>query len=280
MCPTGNLSQKRPTGFMSDEVFDRILEQIRPHQTPLRFIRWGEPLSHPHVLNYLEACREADILTHVNTNGSKLTEEMMDGLINIPLDSIKFSFQGTDAKTYAEMRNIDFFDELVAVVTKLREKRGARLKPWIQISSTITYETPEMVLRFQEKMAPLAEMVNVGRTWFEGLDINAVRLRPHEIERLERLKELESTIKVHPECPEVFDKISINWNGTVTACCKDFDGKMEIGDVTKETLGEIWVSERMTHYRNMLAQMRHDELPLCRTCYASYANLVPPREED
>ena len=228
MCPTGNFSQKRDKGFMDDAVFYKVLDEIRPHRTPLRFIRWGEPLTHPRILDYLRACRAAGVLTHINTNGSKMSEEMMDALLDIPLDSLKFSFQGVDRKSYAEMRNIDYFDELAATIRRLHEKRG-----------------------------------------------NPVRLRPHEFEELKRLKELESVIKVHPECPEVFDKLSINWDGKITACCMDSDDLMILGNVHTQTLTEIWGSETLNRYRALLADMRHDELPLCKSCYDTHGLNIP-----
>ena len=275
MCPTGNFSQKRAKGFMDDAVFYKILDEIRPHKTPLRFIRWGEPLTHPNILVYLRACRATGVLTHINTNGSKMTEEMMDALIEIPLDSLKFSFQGVDRKSYAEMRNIDFFDELGATIRRLHEKRGARAKPFIQVSTTITYESKELVQYFKTALAPFCDTLNVGRTVLEYVDMNAVRLRPEEFEELKRLKELESVIKVHPECPEVFDKLSVNWDGKITACCMDSDDKMILGNVQTQTLAEIWGSDILNGYRDLLADMRHDELPLCKSCYDTHGLSVP-----
>ena len=275
MCPTGNFSQKRDKGFMDDAVFYKVLDEIRPHRTPLRFIRWGEPLTHPRILDYLRACRAAGVLTHINTNGSKMSEEMMDALIEIPLDSLKFSFQGVDRKSYAEMRNTDFFNELIATIRRLHEKRGARPKPFIQVSTTITYESKEMVRAFKEEVAPFADSTNVGRTVLDYVDLNAVRLRPHELEELKRLKELESVIKVHPECPEVFDKISVNWDGKITACCMDSDDLMILGNVHTQTLVEIWGSETLNRYRALLADMRHDELPLCKSCYDTHGLNIP-----
>lgn len=75
----------------------------------------------------------------------------------------------------------------------------------------------------------------------------------------------EPSEEYHP-CPEVFSKLSIDWDGRVTACCGDYDRKMIIGDIYKETLAEIWLSKKMEYYRKMLSEMRHAELPLCRSC--------------
>ena len=275
MCPTGNFAQKRAKGFMSDAVFEKVLAEAAAHGTALRFIRFGEPTLHPNLTRYLQAAHDAGVLTHMNTNGSKMSDEMMEALIAIPLDSLKFSFQGVDEISFREMRNIDFFEDLVATIARLHGKRGDRPRPWLQVSTTITYESRELVRAFKERMAPLADSVNVGRTGMEFIDLDAVRLRPAELEELRRLKELESVIKVHPECPEVFDKMSVNWDGSVSACCQDYDNIMIIGDLATQSLGEIWVSPQMQHYREMLADMRHDDLPLCRTCYDTHGLTLP-----
>ncbi|EME69307.1 putative cofactor modifying protein [Paramagnetospirillum caucaseum] len=267
MCPTGNFSQRREKGLMSEEVFYRVLDQLAPTRTPIRFIRWGEPLLHPKVVDFIEACSRAGIVSHMNTNGSKLTEELAGQLIDAGLKSLKFSFQGVDRKSYEEMRNTDFFDGLLETIEMLARVRGDRAFPYLHISTTITYETPAQVEAFTKRVTGLVEKVSVGRTILDLVDLNAVRLKPHEVERLRWLKEHESLVKNHPECPEIFDKLSINWDGSVSACCNDPDNLMLVGDTATQTLAEIWSDRVITKYREMLVDMRHDELPVCKDCW-------------
>ena len=259
MCPTGTFSQKRAKGFMSREVFYNLLDQIAPKKTPLRFIRWGEPMMHPHIFEFISAAHARGCIVHMNSNGSYFTEDNIRKLIDIPLDSLKFSFQGVDKKVM-EMRNTDFFEKLVDTIKLFGALRGNRQKPFLQVSTSITYETPKQVADFKAIMEPLVDKVSVGRTVMAHLDLNSVRLRPKELETLKRLKEQETIVREHPECPEVFDKLSVNWDGTISACCADSDNLMIIGDINTDPLVEIWNSPSLTHYREMLAEMRHDEL--------------------
>lgn len=267
MCPTGNHSMRRKTGFMTEEVYQKIIDEIRETRTPLRFIQWGEPLLHPHILKFLRIAHEHGILTHLNTNGSKLSREVIEELIDSGLDSIKFSFQGVDTKSYLEMRSTDFFEELMHWVKLFWEIRGDRQLPYIHVSTTITYESLATVSAFKERVGEFVDYVSVGRTMLDQIDLNAVRLRPTEVDRLRWLKEQESVVKVHPECPEVFDKMSINWDGSVSACCADADEKMVIGSILDSSLQSMWSNEKMNYYRNKLVEMRHDELELCRNCW-------------
>ena len=275
MCPTGNFSQKRNKGFMDAHVFYKIIDELKEYGTPLRFIRWGEPFTHPDIIPFLEATAKAGLLTHANTNGSKFDDEILQALIDIPLNVLKFSFQGVDRDSYAAMRNIDFYEDLIATIHRLAEIRGDKPYPLIQIATTITDETPEMVAAFKAEMSKVADMVDVGTTTFDYINLDEVRLRPHEVEMLRNLMEKDSLAKIHPECPEVFDKLSINWDGSVSACCADSDNLMIIGNVADQSLIEIWNSDKLNEYRVMLADMRHDDLPLCANCYVTHDLMVP-----
>lgn len=267
MCPTGNRSMTRKTGMMEPAVFDKILDECAQWNCALRWVQWGENVMHPDLLDHISAAHERGVLTHLNTNGSKLDAEAVERLISTGLDSIKFSFQGVDQNSYAEMRNKDFFEELMAVIEQFQKIRGDREAPYIHISTSITYEGPELVAAFEKRARQIADYVSVGRTVFDNLNLDGVRMKPEEVARLQRLKEQESVVKVHPECPKVFDKMSIFWDGAVSACCGDADKVMLIGSVSDNTLKDIWHSNRMNEYRTILADMRHNELDLCRNCY-------------
>jgi radical SAM protein with 4Fe4S-binding SPASM domain len=275
MCPTGNYSQKRHKGFFDKDMFYRVLDEIRPHGTPLRFIRWGEPFTHPDILEFLKACQDAGVLTHANTNGSKFDDDVMRALVDIPLNVLKFSFQGVDRDSYGEMRNIDFFDELIATIRRLVEIRGDAPYPYIQVATTVTTESQDAIDAFRAEMEALVDYVDVGHTTFDFIDLNDVRLRSDEKARLKALMEKDNLAKIHPECPEVFDKLSINWDGTVTACCGDSDNLMLIGDLHDLSLNEIWRSEKLGYYRELLADMRHDDLELCKNCYVTHDLMIP-----
>jgi len=268
MCPVGTGSIKRPRGKMDEDIFERIINEITLFKTPIRFIRWGEPTLHPKFLDFLKLAKNNQILCHLNTNGSKITGEMIEELIKIPLDSIKFSFQGVDSKSYAEMRNIDFFDKLVDNIKLLYQKRGDKPFPFIHVATTTTYETQEQIDHFSQMMKKHTDLVTVGKTLMEIIDPLEVKLSNENRERLKFLKTHESSVKKHFDiCPEVFDKLSINWDGTVSACCSDYDNKMIVGDLRKNSIQEIWLSEKMKTYRTILAERRYDAIDLCKHCY-------------
>ena len=68
-------------------------------------------------------------------------------------------------------------------------------------------------------------------------------------------------------CSEAFNKLSVNWDGTVSACCTDYDNLMLVGNLKDNTLQEIWNGSKMKGYQRIIAEDKHWSLPLCSECY-------------
>ncbi len=246
MCPTGQRALRRDTGFMSQETFQDIFKQIEQHKTPVRFIRWGEPTLHSNFIEWVRLLESKGVPCHLNTNGSRMTSRMFDDLLEIPITSIKFSLQGVTRKQYYDVRGKDFFVELGGIIQSFAIKKRRREKPYIHVGTTVGLLTTEgEKKRFRMRMRRYADLVTIGETKILS-------------ERNEK--------GYHCQCPEVFDKLSIDFDGKVVACCGDYDRRMVVGDLAKETLAEIWWGKRLAKIRIKLASFRHSELYLCSRC--------------
>lgn len=273
MCPVGTGMMKRSKGFMSNETFEKFIEEIKEYKTPIRFIGWGEPTMNFNIIEYIKIAKKNGIITHLNTNGLLLDENYIIDLINSGLDSIKFSFQGVDAKSYKEMRNKDMFDELLKKIKLIYDIRGDRRYPYIHISTTITYENNKLVQDFINRVKNNCDLVTVGRTILEHINMSDVILSDNEKERIINLKNNETLKKERFECcPEVFDKVSIHWNGDISACCNDYDGSMIIGNLSINTIKGSWNSEKMKMYRDILKKKEYEKIEICKYCYNYIVN--------
>lgn len=282
MCPTGNRSLDRPAKFMRGETFFNIIEQSEGRVEAIRFIGWGEPTLHPDLAEMIHAAHNHGILTHVNTNGSKIGSRSAQALVGAGLDSIKFSFQGVDRASYAEMRSIDFYEGMIeAIVTMLDARGGGRTiktqdglisvdtnYPWIAASTTTTWEDDDMIAAFVERVGPLVDELSIGKTIFDFMNIDRAKLRRKDRRRLHELKKAsKGDEKAHPDpCPEVFGKLSIHADGSVVLCCNDYDGVVELGNVNKSHIEDMWRHPKIEAYRERLARKDY-EAPLCETCF-------------
>jgi len=248
MCPTGNGSAQRKKGFMNASVLGKVLDEAAEHEVPVRYIRWGEPMIHPDFGNVLIETKTRNLICHINTNGKVLDYEWIKFLVDVGLDSIKFSFQGVSKRAYKEYRNCNQFHKLLNKIRLLhnyREEVGAEF-PFIQIGTTVTREPAYIIDQFKRQVDSFTDAVYVGTT----RDLQA---KPP------------SSVP-YCECPEVFDKLSINFDGSISACCGDYDNYTIVGNVLEQSLIEIWNGEPLAKFRKMLLEYRHNENFLCSRC--------------
>ena len=248
MCPVGRGVLMRPQGCMGLDLLKKIVDECAANNCAVRLVRWGEPLVHPDFRQALRIVKDAGLLCHINTNGYFLDYGLSCAIRQIELDSIKFSFQGTDEKGYKKFRG-PHWGEIITILKHFHALRGDREKPFISVGTTITDENDERVEIFKDFVKPYCDKFTVGKT--------------------RNIVGRDGEKGCFPECPEVFDKMSIDWDGNVVACCSDYDRFMTIGDANKNTLTEIWNDGRLKWYREALVAGRHGELTLCSICCAN-----------
>ena len=224
MCPTGRKELKRKRGFMDEVIFMSILYECEQHKTPIRLVRWGEPMLHPDFWELIEYANICGIKIHLNTNGYFLTE------MKAPIDSIKISIHESSDKQREALNNLSQMDCFRAFSVTDEEDfvNFASLSP----------------CGIREDAKGRIDRITKYRTYRKGMD--APRL---------------------PNCPEVFNKLSVNWDGTVSACCNDYDNLMLVGDIRQERLIDIWRGKKMHDYRKLIVEDKHWNLPLCSECY-------------
>ena len=111
---------------------------------------------------------------------------------------------------------------------------------------------------------PLCDYSNVGRTKLSHLDVENMRIPEDWKQEFRHLQKNENMVKRRlAGCPEVFDKLSVNWDGKVAAYCRDYDNELIVGNLTEETLQGIFWGEEMQKIREILSKEDYDKLPLC-----------------
>ena len=65
----------------------------------------------------------------------------------------------------------------------------------------------------------------------------------------------------------VFMEIKLNWDGTISGCCADYNGTMLVGDLKDSSLYDIWHGEAIDYYRKKIANNEHSVLDPCYYCY-------------
>lgn len=243
---------KRDIGYMTDNLFKSIMKQCKNRTVGIRFIRWGEPFLHPNILDFCKLVKEENHPLHITTNGLLLNEKIIDELVKLELDSIVFSFQGTTKEDYKNLRNNDEYDTLEKNILMLVKSRGERDKPFIHITCTIDDANKKDSNIFKEKWCKIVDEVSIGKT-------NWSRLR-------------EKNDVIYIQCKEPWQKLGIDWDGEVSACCGDYDKLMNIG-YFNNNISELWNNDIITSYRKLIVNNRQPSLSLCRKCTPAYGDV-------
>lgn len=281
MCPVGTFAMKRQRGYMTMETVDKICAELMDSSIEgVRLIRWGEPTLHPQFIEILRKFKNTNKLIHFNTNGTLLDRAMIEKIVEMDIDSVKFSFQGCDEKSYLEMRSGSSWDKVMENICLFNEIRGNKEKPFIQISTTLTDETEEKKDNFINAIENKCDYYNIGKTQLCHLNIDKMIISEERKQKFKDLQSRESLSCRHfSVCEEVFDKLSINWDGSVSACCIDYDDMLIVGNINENSLSEIFCNSKMNEIREIIRDSDYDKIGLCRTCY-DYINIEGNEKEE
>lgn len=255
----------REVGYMNYALFSQLINEVYRVGSAIRLIRWGEPFLHPEIYSMIAYTRYLGIPVHVTTNGLAPNFSPSE-ILDSKLSSITFSFQGTNKEEYQHIRNNKGYDLLVSRIRELvslRETSGLDY-PYVQVTTTILDESEEQVKGFSEYWKGIVDGVDF---WYTSLD----RIKGKErVSRLIHRQIKKVVAKNHAlRCKEVLTKLSVNWNGDVTACCGDYDGELVVGSVKGaikgNSLREVWTGDKLNKIRTSLS-----EIPFCSLCAGKF----------
>ena len=77
-------------------------------------------------------------------------------------------------------------------------------------------------------------------------------------------------VRIDRYCHYVWTLANIAADGTVVACCYDYDGQMALGNIHTESFGTIWNGPAAREIRKRI-WLEKDSSPRCRDCDVNFA---------
>ena len=224
-CPRDELPE---TGLMSDETFDRFLEQVPLRRTDnLAFVGMGEPTLNPRLADFIRRAkaRYPKVITWVTSNGTRLTADVVRPLLDAGLDILDVSANGTDAESYESVMRGACFEQTLANLESSRaeiERRGNRTR--LQINFVVTADSQSRVKETQ--------------AFWRARGIERFRLqRMHNrggMVAVEGMRDVEPGGLRGQGC-SLFETMSfISWKGEVFYCSHDIRRQHPIGNICAE----------------------------------------------
>ncbi|NWG07893.1 MAG: radical SAM protein [Chloroflexi bacterium] len=109
-------------GYMPGETFERLLSglEVAPNKPEIFFGGYGEPISHPNILDMIARAKEKGHRVSLITNGILLTQSVIQRFIELNLDMIWVSLDGASPECYADVRLGDSLPVVLENLSQLR----------------------------------------------------------------------------------------------------------------------------------------------------------------
>lgn len=256
MCPNKDLP-KQDKGYMELDLFKKIIDEAKTNAFDVNLAHRGESLLHPQLIEMIQYTKKAGLFTRLHTNGSLLTEELTEKIIDSGLDRLSISFDGYTKETYEEIRQGGDFDKTIANIIHL-----------LQIKKDNHAKLPEVaieVINFNDlSETELSHSREKFLQHFQGYALDNFVTK--ELHNWAGDFEKDTDSGQYSICPFPWNALVIFWNGDVLACTQDFFGHYVLGNVKDSSLQTIWNGEKMQHLRTQLARQELDEFKTCANC--------------
>ncbi len=248
-------------GRMSDELFERVLDEVRDHSLPsVKFNFRGEPMMHPRLPEFVRRAKEAGVLeVQFNTNGALLTEELSSQLIDAGLDRIKFSVDAVTPEVYDSIRKGTTYAETIPRILRFIELRDASggARPSVSVQMVYMEDNRDEVLRYIDFWEGRANRIGFSR-YRAGHNATGEAGRAQDRGLLRF------------PCHQLWQRLVVLWDGTVLMCCGDHQVASPLGRLPGDSLAGLWRGAEMERRRALHAEGRYDDIDACVDCEVNY----------
>ncbi|KKR01680.1 MAG: Radical SAM superfamily enzyme [Candidatus Woesebacteria bacterium GW2011_GWB1_39_12] len=239
---------------MSDEVIDRLVDELPHYQTNAKFGGFEEPLAFKAGFKRITtALRDKGLGVHVTTNGTLITDDLLHTLQN--LSTMYVSLDAHSIATYKTVRGADF-NKVVANIEKVRQGfKGVKFG----VSFIRQPKNEHEMQVFKDHWITKADMVII----YALLEFNK---HDYKIDRPFLASPKERIV-----CSSPFLETYVLPNGDVSLCCEtllltDRDSVPIMGNIKERSLHEIWNGEQYRAYRDALVDENWKIAAICQQC--------------
>lgn len=270
LCPSGNNALNRKVGFMDEELFRKIVDEL--DDTYVRdFIpaMWGESIIHPKFVDLMKYARQKTWRISLSTNGNKTGDEAyFKGLVDSGIDEIVCAVDGHTQESYENYRRNG---KLQVVHDFLKNTRIARdaanvSAPMLIAQIHLFSSNEDHLDDIKANVMPYVDKVQTKKTRTFYTDKNKIDNIADLRDGLKPKQEQFQFEGGRPSCPSMMHSISINWEGDVLACCKDPNNVLRFGNVREQSIKEILKSKKYLQAKQRLLAGDFWE-DICRECY-------------
>jgi MoaA/NifB/PqqE/SkfB family radical SAM enzyme len=245
-CPRDDMERRQ--GIMDMALFQKVADECA-----------SLGIGHIRMHNYGEAFMDRQLVEKVRyakrlgipevgliSNGSLITEAAARGMVDAGLDAINISVDAAGKDVFERTRLGLNYDKVIANVERL-----------IRIRDEAGKRRPKLILSFVRQNNSSEE-----QTFIEHWKARADKIHITDLHNWAGTLNHESDVNF--PCYRPWLTFTVLWDGRVSLCCADFDGREILGDLRTHSIRDIWNSEPYRAARR--AHLDHGGPAVCQSC--------------
>ena len=251
---------------MKEPLFESIVEQLTPHADWVECValqRAGEPLLDKQLAPRIRKLKDAGIKrVNLSTNASLLDEKRARALLESGLDEILFSIDSMDKAKFEAARvglTFEIVHENIVRYFELRDEIAP--DSMIRVRGVVL-----MDLSTHEGRAELRDWEDYWKPFGKPQD----RIYMKQLHNWGNQVEVEELLPqygdIYHPCIMPWSTLHVTTAGKVALCGQDFDAKVELGDLTRQTIEEVWRGQVLDQIRKIHASGNRNDIDFCRGC--------------
>lgn len=261
---------------MDFRLFQKILNDSKRFDGKIKrviFTGLGEPLINSKLPNMIQLMRDNGISKRfeVITNGSLLTKEMSDRLIEAGLTFMKISIQGLTSDKYREIAGVDIdFNRLIDNIRYFyRNKKQCRLHIKIMDVDFADYECEKDFYNIFEDICDEMYVEHIAKSQPSmnyGEQINSQKTYYGDEAHIREV------------CPFAYYYMQIDSDGNTFPCCpQGLPDDFSFGNAYDMSVYDIWNSKKLNDFRIGMLEKGRSINKHCDTC-VSYLCMTPDED--
>lgn len=226
----------RSKQFMEVNDFEHIVNLISPYTDYIYLHVLGEPLLHPELDKILSICDNKKLNVNITTNGTLLQEKL--ALL------LKHNVRQFNISLHCENNDKKYFEKVFSACDELSKQSYVNYRSWIKKDKIIVNK---ILNHYNVSIENKTKQTLASNTFFS----------------IEQPFEWDGKDNSNSgTCYGLKNMCAILFDGTVTACCIDYDGKINLGNIFTSSFEKIITSEKFLTLKKALEENKF----ICDTC--------------
>lgn len=267
-CPRVFMPEERSKGFMTLELYEKILDDAKNNNIKkLRLYSTAEPTMHPKFDKIIDIAKEKGFEISLSTNAS-LLHKYKENIAKV--DLLQYSIEGWDKESYEKYRFPLKFDKIFKNIKDFHEFLSKQENtPKVSTNLLITKKTD--INKYVELWGKYIGDINI-HFMYDPVKYEDGKFKSISLDSENEYFKLDKQTKDF-FCSYPFDILTVAFDGKVALCCDDFAAELNIGNLSHNSIKEVYYSKDMEKIRD---QFYTQKLDLCKEC----SRFTKPKKED